>query len=92
MVKRRKLSDASKPPSNADEWVQSESPAPTPQTPSAPPPPLAKSKNPDYQKMGLYARKDVYLQAKIKAMQEGQELSQVVEDLLVEWLGDQAPE
>jgi hypothetical protein len=71
---------------------QKQPPALAPDAEDGPPPPkrssrkLAKRNNPDYRQVGLYLPRDIHQAARIKAMEEGREISQVVEDLLSEWL------
>jgi hypothetical protein len=59
------------------------SPAPAPKRSSRK---LAKRNDPNYRQVGLYLPRDIHQAARIKAMEEGREISQVVEDLLSEWL------
>lgn len=54
---------------------------------NVPPPSTAKSKDPGYQKLTVYIRKEVHLAAKRKLLdQGGGELSALVEELLADWL------
>lgn len=92
MVKpRRKLSDTSKPPGSADDWVQAESDS-TPLQESEPKPNQSskrrkgKSADPDYTQIGCYIRKDLYRKVKGKAGLEGVEISDVVGELLGQWV------
>lgn len=50
--------------------------------------PKAKRSDPDYLGFTTYIRKDTHLQVKIALLQEGQgrELSELVQELLTEWL------
>jgi len=84
MVKRRKLSDTSKPPSSADDWVQAEDETISPESRPA----LAKSKDPEYTKMGLYIKKGTHRRMKAKAALEDRELSDVAEEIFSAWLDD----
>ena len=59
-------------------------PAPTPE--EQPEKPLSKRQSPDYKQVGIYLKKDVHRAVKIKATTEEIEMSQLIEDLLVEWL------
>lgn len=45
-----------------------------------------KSSNPDYQQLGVYIKKEILRKVKSKAALQDLELSQIVEDLLVDWL------
>lgn len=45
-----------------------------------------KSADPDYVKLTSYIRKDTHLQVKKKLLDEDKEISELVEELMVEWL------
>ena len=47
-----------------------------------------KSSNPNYIKLTSYIRRDTHLAAKKRLLDEGGELSELVEKLLSEWLHD----
>lgn len=92
MVKReRKLFDVNKPPSTPDEWVQAEElteQAQASEKPKASPRPMGKSRDPNYKQLGLYVKKDIHRKVKSKAAAEDIEISELVESLLIDWLGE----
>ena len=47
---------------------------------------MGKSSDPNYKQLGVYIDKDILRKVKSKAALEDLELSQIVEDLLVDWL------
>ncbi len=47
---------------------------------------LAKSQDPDYLKFTTYIRKDTHKAVKLRAIDEGLEMSDLVQELLAEWL------
>lgn len=51
----------------------------------------AKSVAPDYLKFTTYIRKTTHKAVKLKALEQGRELSDVVEELLAGWLSKQSP-
>ena len=50
--------------------------------------PMGKSRDPNYKQLGLYVRKDIHRKVKSKAAAEDVELSELVERLLIDWLGE----
>jgi hypothetical protein len=46
----------------------------------------AKGKNPDYQRTTLYLPKDLHREFKLAALEESQEMSDIVEQLISNWL------
>lgn len=52
---------------------------------------LAKSVDPDYTKFTTYIRKQTHRAVKVKLVEQDQEFSDLVEDLLSDWLQRQAP-
>jgi hypothetical protein len=50
---------------------------------------LAKSADPDFTKFTVYIRRATHRAAKLRAVSEGRELSDVVEQLLTEWTAKQ---
>ena len=51
---------------------------------------LAKSADPDFTKFTVYVRRTTHRAAKLRAVGEGRELSEVVEELLTQW-ADEKP-
>ena len=53
--------------------------------------PRGKRSNPDYEQVTAYIRRDTYTEVKIALLQqgEGQEFSELVEQMLTEWLSTQ---
>lgn len=62
-------------------------PTPTPDEPQ-PQKSAAKRQNPEYKQVGIYLKKDVHRAVKVKTTIEDIEISQLIEDLLVEWLNN----
>jgi hypothetical protein len=50
---------------------------------------LAKSADPDFVKFTVYVRRATHRAAKLRAVSEGRELSDIVEELLAGWTGTQ---
>jgi hypothetical protein len=50
----------------------------------------AKSADPSYTKFTIYVRKTTHRAAKVRAVQEGRELSEVVEELVSRWVAEGA--
>lgn len=48
--------------------------------------PLAKSKDPNYQRTTIYLRKDLHRQLKSAAVNHDREISAIVEELVEQWL------
>lgn len=48
--------------------------------------PRGKSANPEYVKLTSYIRKDTHLQVKRRLLDDGREISELVEELLGQWL------
>lgn len=48
--------------------------------------PLAKSKDPNYQRSTVYLPKEMHHRLKLAALQDGKEISGVIEELVKEWL------
>ena len=61
---------------------------PNKQPASQPPGKLAKSVDPDYLKFTTYVRKTTHRAAKLRAVEEGRELSEVVEELVSRWAAE----
>lgn len=62
-----------------------------PVSPPVPPPikpeePLAKSKDPNYQRSTVYLPKAIHQRLKLAAIQDGKEISEVIEGLVKDWL------
>jgi hypothetical protein len=51
---------------------------------------LAKSVDPEYVKFTTYIRKTTHKSLKVKALQQGRELSDLIEELVHTWLADGA--
>lgn len=73
-------------------------PEPEPEQPTQPevPPqkqgrPRGKRSNPDYEQVTAYIRRNTYTEVKIALLQsgKGQEFSELIEELLTEWLSTQ---
>ncbi len=50
----------------------------------------SKSKNPDYQRTTVYLPKTIHRKLRAAAMEEGREMSDVIEDLVKQWLESRA--
>lgn len=62
-----------------------------PQEPSSVPtssasPSKAKGKDPNYQRTTIYIPKDIHREFKMAALEDGAEMSDIVEDLISQWL------
>ena len=59
---------------------------------SAQPRPLAKSKDPEWRATSLYLKKDTVRDTdyRLKVLQDGRDVSELVEDLMTEWLAANA--
>jgi hypothetical protein len=55
---------------------------------TVPPAKLAKSADPDFTKFTVYVRRTTHRAAKLRAVGEGRELSEVVEELLTRWAAE----
>jgi len=53
-------------------------------------PRLAKSVDPEYTKFTTYVRKTTHRAAKLRAVEEGRELSDVVQELIADWAAGRA--
>jgi hypothetical protein len=51
---------------------------------------MAKSADPDFTKFTVYVRRSTHRAAKLRAIGEGRELSEVVEDLLRRWASERS--
>ncbi|NEQ47817.1 MAG: CopG family transcriptional regulator [Leptolyngbya sp. SIOISBB] len=63
------------------------------QEPVSPPKPLgssskAKGKDPNYQRTTFYIPKDIHRAFKMAALEDNLEMSDIVEDLISQWLGE----
>lgn len=50
----------------------------------------AKSADPDYTKFTTYVRKSTHRAAKLRAVEEGRELSEIVEELISRWAAERS--
>ncbi len=66
-------------------------PEPQPEPPKSKGRPRGKRSNPDYEQVTAYIRRDTHRAIKMALLQEGEsrEFSEVVEELLAEWLSTQ---
>ena len=46
----------------------------------------AKGKNPDYQRTTVYLPKDIHRELKMAALEDGEEMSDIIEQLISQWL------
>lgn len=51
----------------------------------------AKGKNPDYQRTTVYLPKDIHREFKMAALEDGEEMSDIVEQLISRWLRERQP-
>jgi hypothetical protein len=64
---------------------------PSPQTKPPTSSSKAKGKNPNYQRTTFYIPKDIHREFKMAALEDSVEMSDIVEDLISQWLRERQP-